>query len=139
MNSGAFIFAVDIGVLLLPHWVCGIRMILTRPQLMMKIKYIKKLIKKKADRLQAHEIEYFILLKGQKKSRLPQDVKFRVKIKDYHPDFLGLYGQIVTNTVNGSSYPYFYIVLVAKRDYGLKRVAAQCKLPLNLTKEFSIK
>ncbi len=35
---------------------------------------------------------------------------------------LGLYGQVVINAVQGKSYPYFYVVLVAENGSKLKRL-----------------
>jgi hypothetical protein len=63
-----------------------------------------------------------MLLKGAGKTKVPDDVKFKVEISGHHPDFLGLYGQVVTNEVQGSSYPYFYVVLVARRGFGLPEI-----------------
>jgi hypothetical protein len=63
-----------------------------------------------------------MLLSGGDEARIPDDIKLKVALADQHPDFMGLYGQVVTNDVQGTSYPYFYVVLVAKRGYGLGRL-----------------
>ncbi|MCX7003416.1 MAG: hypothetical protein NTV22_09095, partial [bacterium] len=86
--------------------------------------------------LQQHTVEFYVLVKG-KNVRMPQDVKFRVRLAGQKEEFLGLYGQTAINTVQGSSYPYFYAVLVAKKDFGLDRLRQRTKAPSNMTLEFS--
>jgi hypothetical protein len=76
-----------------------------------------------------------MLLKG-KEIRIPDDVKFRVSLKGHEPDFLGLYGQVVINNVQGRSYPYFYVVLVARKGFGLKAGFDEFHLSPELTGEF---
>jgi hypothetical protein len=114
------ILTVDIGVLLLPHWVTGLRGIMTQPNLLLKTKLIRKLLKDIGGLIAQHQVEFFMLLKGQE-AKLPDDVKFRIKIQGQHPDFLGFYSQVVTNTVSSKTYPYFYVVLVARQGFGLSQ------------------
>jgi len=148
-----FIPSLDAAILFLPHWFTGQRSIITKPKLLLKLKFIKKLLKKMDDRLklkfikkllkkmddrlQSHQVEYFMLLKGED-SKVPSDVKFRVKIGNQHPDFLGFYGQIVTNSVSGKRYPYFYVVLVTKKGYGLQEAFASYSPPGNIMKEYKV-
>ncbi len=131
-NIPLLILAIDATILLIPHWIAGMRQILTQPNLLLKIKLIKKLLSKMEDRLQHHQVEYFMLLKG----KLPEDVKFRVKMHNQNQDFLGFYGQIVTNKVGSKPYPYFYVVLVVKKGYGLREAFARYSPPRKITKEF---
>lgn len=49
----------------------------------------------------------------------PHDVRFLVKFRDAPDDLIGLQGQISVNTVKGRSYPYFYMVIIAKPAFGL--------------------
>ena len=51
---------------------------------------------------------------------------------------MGLYGQVVTNDVNGTSYPYFYVVLVARKGFGLQPVFQAYRPPKKMTKEFKV-
>jgi hypothetical protein len=74
-----------------------------------------------------------MLLKG-KETKVPIDVKFCVKIQNQHPDFLGLYGQIVINV----GYPYFYVVLVTREGYGLQEMCESYTPPDNITKEYKV-
>jgi hypothetical protein len=43
---------------------------------------------------------------------------------------------VVINEVQGQSYPYFYVVLVARRDFGLHQAFREFKPGGNITKEF---
>ena len=90
------------------------------PDMTRKIRLILRIITDIEPRLKEHEIDYFFQLQG-KTNQAPKDVKFRVNIKDHHPDFLGLYGQIVMNQVQNTAFPYFYAVLVAKKNFGLQK------------------
>jgi hypothetical protein len=134
-NLPLLILSVDAFLLLFPHWVTGTRDILTQPNLLSKIKIIERLEQKVAPDLREHQLEPLLLLQGAE-NKFPSDVKFRVNIQNHHPDFLGLYGQIVLNSVNGSSYPYFYVVVVAKKGYGLKNAFNHYAPSGNITKEY---
>jgi len=120
-NPAIRMLAINAGVLLLPHWVTGIRSILTRPELMMKMSLFESVLEKSGQALKEATVEYFMLLSEQKDTKLPKDVKVRISFNGQDKDFLGYYGQIVLNKVKGHSYPYFYVVLVAKKRFGLKR------------------
>jgi hypothetical protein len=111
-------------VLLFPYWLTGVRSIFTLPNVVKKTRLILKLLSKREfqARLKRHDVDYYFLLGGNKKVKLPSDVKFRVNIENRHKDFLGLYGQVVMNNVQSTPYPYFYVVLVARCDFGLKNV-----------------
>jgi hypothetical protein len=118
-NQTLTIAGMDAIVLLLPFWLTGFRSIFTVSQLTMKVKLIKRLMEKAAPRLQAHNVEYYFMMRGKDK-RIPMDVKFRVNIAGQRKDFLGFYGQITINGPSGGvPYPYFYVVLVAKKGFGL--------------------
>lgn len=142
--SALAIIAINGAVLFIPYWVTGLRSIglgVSSP-IMLTAKKIKILMSLVSDhyikkKLEKHTLDYFVLLKG-KESKIPADVKFRINIENHHPDFLGLYGQIVTNTVQGSHFPYFYMVLVAKCDFGLKEWYNTFKPGKYVVKEFKI-
>lgn len=115
------IITVDAAVLLIPYWVTGLRSIFTVPTLTQKIKLIYTLLSQVEPQLQAHKVEYFLLLKG-KDTQIPTDVKFKVNITNQHKDFLGYYGQVTLNNVQSTPYPYFYVVMVARKNFGLQQV-----------------
>jgi hypothetical protein len=78
-----------------------------------------------------------MLLQGKDK-KMPADVKMKVKFKNQAEDFLGFYGQVSINTVQGQDYPYFYVVLVARESSKMiSRVASTLKMPPNVISEFS--
>jgi hypothetical protein len=54
-------------------------------------------------------IRFLMALRGEQ-AQIPKDVKFRVEPAGGMEGFLGLYGQVVLNEVQGRSYPYFYVV-----------------------------
>jgi hypothetical protein len=108
--------------LIIPIWFSGMRRIFVVPEMTMKISLILKLLAKVEPAIKDHGIDFYFQLHGSQ-ARVPRDVKFRINIRDHHPDFLGLYGQVVINQVQNAPYPYFYMVLVAKQNYGLKTMA----------------
>lgn len=133
------ILASNIIALLLPFWVTGAKKILTRPTLLIKIRLIKQVIRAYAQYLQEHRVEYHILLKGKEKGDqvLPEDVKFRVVLKDQKPELLGLYGQVTTNDVSGTKYPYFYVVIVVKEGFNIREKTKNYQPPKGIIKEYT--
>jgi hypothetical protein len=135
-NKIMTIAGVDAMVLLLPYWLTGFRSIYTVSQLTMKVKLVKTLMEKVEARLQAHKVEYYFMLRGKEK-RIPMDVKFRVNIAGQSKDFLGFYGQITINGLsNGAPYPYFYVVLVARKGFGLANALELQPPDIKIKKEF---
>jgi len=115
------IFVYNALALLLPHWLTGIKRTMTAPDAVLRAKLFSQLLDRNKTALDGREIEYYSLLKGDK-AKIPQDLKIRVKLPNQPDGFLGLYGQIVLNSVSSSVYPYFYTVLVAKKGFGLDRL-----------------
>jgi len=103
------VLGVNTAVLLLPHWVTGLRRIslILKPALKRKMYVIKEILHGARKSLKEHEVEFYMLLSG-KDAKIPNDAKFKIEIKDHHPDFLGLYGQVVMNNVQGTLYPYHH-------------------------------
>lgn len=132
------VLAADAAVLLVPHWVTGTRSILTRPKLLVQVGAIRDLLDATRERLGRHGLAVLMLLRGGDVA-IPEDLKLRVDIADRHADFLGLYGQAVINDVQGTSYPYFYVVLVARRGFGLDAVHRAYEAPYNLVAELDRK
>jgi hypothetical protein len=128
------ILSIDAAVLFLPHWLTGIRRVLTQPKLVTKAVTIRHILDATKDRLRDHRVDLMTLLRGSE-AKLPEDIKFKIDIKDHDPDFLGLYGQVVLNEVQGSSYPYFYVVLVARKGFGLPEARRSYMVPDGITVE----
>lgn len=133
----ARVLALDSMFLLLPHWITGIRSTLLLPRLLVKVKTARELLQDANVRRQMKDdrVDLMVLLKGKEK-RLPDDLKLRVRLLGQHPDFLGLYAQVVVNEVNGTSYPYLYAVLIAKRGFGLRSAFDRYQTGPGLIKEF---
>jgi len=138
------IVSLDAAVLYFPFWFSGLRLggvgagtaVAICQQ---KIRITTDLAEQEETKalLGDHGIDFFVLLKG-KEVKQPIDVKLRVNILNRHADFLGLYGQIVTNTVQNTPYMYFYMVLVAKKGFGLKAAYDQFQTGKTLVKEFKV-
>ncbi|MHC5212098.1 MAG: hypothetical protein ACYTG2_15370 [Planctomycetota bacterium] len=128
------VLALDALVLLLPHWVTGVRRILVRPKLITRVQALRDALEDCRERLADRSVHLLMLL-GSGETRIPSDVKFKVDAPALGTDFLGLYGQVVINEVQGASYPYFYVVLVAKQGFGLEAAAAAYDPPPKLTCE----
>ncbi|MHB8793276.1 MAG: hypothetical protein ACYC6O_08070 [Thermoleophilia bacterium] len=137
LTGMARIIALDAMLLLLPQWVTGIRRILVLPNLSIRINTLTQVLDGAGNDLEEDKVDIMMLLKG-KETRIPDDVKFRVSLKGQKPDFMGLYGQVVINNVQGRSYPYFYVVLVAKKGFGLKAAFDEFQPSPELTREFGV-
>jgi len=129
------IIAIDAAALLLPHWLTGFRRMLRLPGLMVKADTIKDLLSSQASGSDKYKLELLILLKGSEE-KLPDDVKIKIMPIEPMDDFLGLYGQVVINAVQGNSYPYFYVVLVAEKGSKLKSLYEGYNPPSGIISEF---
>lgn len=137
-NTILKIIGADIGVLLIPHWLTGVKQILTKPRLMKKIELMKELAMEVETQIKDAKFQFLMQLKG-KDVPLPDDVKFKLEFENQKPNFLGFYGQTVINMVKSTAYPYFYVVLVARKGYGLDEVYRNFHLKDDkITKEFKV-
>ena len=114
----ARILALDAAILLLPHWLTGIRRVLLLPGLLVKVKHVRAVLDHERRSLGEHRVDVLMLMRSGS-STIPGDVKIKITPDGAPPEFLGLYGQVVLNEVQGRSYPYFYTVLVARRGFGM--------------------
>jgi len=128
------ILLLDALVLLIPHWLTGTRSVMRQPTLMLKAGILRQLLDDAAPLLTPHTPEFLMLLQGPRK--IPADVKLKVTLESQPPEFLGLYGQIVINRVQGKPYPYFYVVLVTKPNAGLRELGRQYRPSNKLILEF---
>lgn len=133
-SDASRLLTLDAIVLLIPHWFTGFRTILVKPKLLVRVESIETVLEEAKDRLEGHQVIPMMLLRGAE-TRIPEDVKFKVEIAGHHEDFLGLYGQVVINQVQGKSYPYFYVVLVAREGFGLHDVFRMYRPAKTITKE----
>lgn len=133
------LLGINLLVLTVPHWFTGMRSILTKPNLMLKIEALLKLEEECSRDIQPDRISYSMLLNPKAETSIPRDVKFQIRPAESHEDFLGLQGQASINSVQGKSYIYFYVVLVARAGYGLTQMTADWFPPKGIIKEYSTK
>lgn len=126
------IFALDGLVLLVPHWVTGVRSTLMLPKLLIRVRTIRAVLQSAAARLEPHRVGLMMLLEGAQ-TKLPEDLKIKIDIDGQHPDFLGLHGHVVLNDMQGTSHPCFYVVLVARKGCGTSE--ADVHVPGGITVE----
>jgi hypothetical protein len=111
---------VDSVILLLPHWITGVRRILTNPPLIIKIEhFLDAWDTWKKDPREAETMQGQIQIQQLPQGEIPLDVKLILNSNAAGREFLGLQFQISFNHVEGSDYPYFYCVLVARPAFNL--------------------
>lgn len=117
----ASVLLLDAAVLLLPHWVTGVRRILTNAPLTIKVENLLRLYRlweenRAGDETMATQIEVQAADKGE----IPVDAKLILQIPALGEAFLGVQVQTVLNNVQGRDYPYVYCVLVARGPMRLR-------------------
>jgi len=116
----AIALALDASVLVLPHWVTGVRRILTNDPLTVKIGlflFIMDLWER--DRREDETIHPQMQVRRCPGGEMPCDAKLVFRFAGLGEAFLGLQVQVVLNRVEGSDYPYLYCVLVARPSLGM--------------------
>jgi hypothetical protein len=121
-------------VLLGPHWITGTRRILRLPKMMVKVEALEGLLNSARPEIDEDRVTVMMLLRGEEK--MPEDVKLRIRIPDAPDSFLGMFVQVVTNDVKGTSYPYVYVVLVTRQGYGLDALTRSIAPPKGVIKEY---
>lgn len=130
------ILFIDALVLFVPHWLTGVRSITLTPNLLKKISIYLQVMDRFGASLEKHDVDFLTYVKGSKE-KFPRDVKMKVDFKDQPEDFLGMYAQITLNNVQETLYPYFYVVLVAKRGSMMnQKFVNSVKLAPKIMKEF---
>ncbi|HHI78745.1 MAG TPA: hypothetical protein ENK02_02055 [Planctomycetes bacterium] len=122
-------------ILFLPQWLTGQRRLLRVPKLLIQVQSLKKVLDLNREALKKHRVHLHMLLRGSR-TAIPQDLKIKVDLEGQSKDFLGLYGQVVLNAVQGRFFPYFYVVLVAKKGFGLREGLEESKAVPGITTEF---
>jgi hypothetical protein len=117
----ARIIIADAAVIILPFWVTGTRSILTNSRLIIKTGMFLDLAHT-FDRLkqEGEELQFQLRTAKEKgtEEEIPNDVKAIIMFHGKNPDFLGVQMQICLNNVQGTDYPYFYCVIVAREPFG---------------------
>jgi hypothetical protein len=116
----AIAVGLDVGVLVLPHWMTGVRRILTNDPLTVKINLFVSLIDLwEPDRREDETIHPQMQVRRCRGGEIPCDAKLVLRFAGLGEAFLGLQVQVVLNRVEGSDYPYLYCVLVARPSLGM--------------------
>jgi hypothetical protein len=119
----AWLILLDAAVLLPPFWITGVRSILKNDRLVVKAGTLIAAEKAwgKAESTAGEQFAWQLQVAktADGGGDVPHDVKAMLQFDNAPPAFLGLQMQVAINSVNGSDYPYFYCVLVAKPELGL--------------------
>jgi hypothetical protein len=131
------ILAFDLVFLLVPHWLTGLRRALRLPKLMVKVEALNALIQDAQNVLDTDQMTVMLLRQGS--SQVPLDIKLKIRKPGSREDFYGVFVQVVTNDVNGTSFPYVYAVLAARPGYGLDKVQVRGGSPEGVITEYAQK
>jgi hypothetical protein len=132
------ILAIDVAIIMIPLWFSGMKFILKQPNLAIKVRMILWLHEVFQDlKKEGEEFRPALMLsRGPDDKTIPNDARFSVMFPDSPEGFYGLQAQINLNVVQGTSFPYFYCVLAAKRGFGLSRYREKIKLEKNILCEY---
>jgi hypothetical protein len=132
------ILIVDTIIVMIPLWLSGMKFILKQPNLAIRVKIILKL-HEVFERLKQEGEQFRPALKlarSKEDKTVPVDARFTIAFPDAPEGFYGLQAQINLNVVQGSSFPYFYCVLAAKRGFGISPYREKIKLENNIICEY---
>jgi hypothetical protein len=124
------IMLVDFLVLVVPFYFTGVRWALKQGNMATKVNLILKLHEYFEQNKRESEtyVPMLLLAHDHDNKSMPVDVKFQIRYKGLPPDrFYGLQSTVNINLIQGTSYAYFYCVLVAKPGFGLKKYKSQVK------------
>jgi hypothetical protein len=111
---------LDSAVLLLPHWLTGIRRVLTNDPLTIRVRQLLLVYDAwEKDRGAGERMLPQLEVASGQGGELPLDAKLVLRMDSLGDDFLGLQVQVVLNRVQGADFPYLYCVLVARPPLGM--------------------
>jgi len=114
------VWLADTAVLILPHWVTGVRRILKTAGLVIKIEHLLKIMDLWEDlKRNGEQMLPQMEVRCGKEGEMPLDAKLILRFEPLGEHFLGLQVQVSINTVQGHDYPYLYCVMVARKAFGL--------------------
>ena len=120
----------DFLVLVVPFYFTGVRWALKQGNLAVKVKLLLKLHEYfERNKIESETFVPMLLLARENgDTSIPVDVKFQIRYKLLPPDqFYGLQSTVSINLVQGTSYAYFYCVLIARSGFGLKKYQRNVK------------
>jgi hypothetical protein len=106
---------LDVCALLVPHWITGVRRILTNDPLTVKVRQLLSVVNCwEAIRIEGEVMAPQMTVIRGPKGEMPCDAKLVLRLEPLGEKFLGVQVQVVLNRVQGKDYPYTYCVLVAR-------------------------
>lgn len=120
---------VDGVVLLFPHWITGVRRILTNDALVVKVENLLNVYsiwEKIKDKDETMNVQ--VEIAKAEKGEVPTNAKLILQKTPLGASFYGLQIQVVLNNVQGKDFPYLYCVIVAKNEFGLKKLFSSGKM-----------
>ncbi len=118
-GSFSFIFVLDALTFMFPLWAVGSISLWEPPTFRMKMEQLEE-IARTAQKDPSIQIQPSLLVAKAENGQVPLDCRLTAKIKDAPADFLGVQIQVTINSVQGTSYPYTYCVIIAKPEFRLK-------------------
>lgn len=115
------IIIVDVVILILPLWFNGLRRVMKQNSLHIKVCIIIRMeeffqtIKKNGEIFKPA----LLLARDKRGMSVPTNGRFTITFENMPEGFYGIQAQINLNQVQGSTYPYFYCVIAAKKGFGL--------------------
>jgi len=116
------IFLWDLVILFVPIFMTGTRSAWEPPELRTKVTNIKDLVASfpwKSYELYSYNLDFGI--RGKVDSSYPFDVRLKIERKDQNDQLIGVQGQYSVNRIKTKEYPYFYIVIVARKGFNIRR------------------
>jgi hypothetical protein len=111
---------VDAAVVLLPHWLTGLRRMWRPVDLEERVGALLDAHAALEDfREPPCQVKPMFRMVGEGESRVPVDARMFIRFPDGPEDLLGFQLQVSINDVQGTRYPYLYAVLVARPAFGL--------------------
>ena len=122
----AVMFAADAAVLILPHWVTGMRRGWRPVSLEQQVNAINVALEQvRKFPAPPCQIQRMFGVSGKKEQNVPVGARAFIAFPEGPENFLGLQFQVSINEVKGTQYPYLYAVLVARHEFAmLKQPAA---------------
>jgi hypothetical protein len=116
----ALLVAVDGAVLVVPHWLTGLRRQWRPTALAERVNGLLLAVDSIRDRMgDRARIQPTFRMVGDEGERVPTDARIFLGIPDAPAGFLGVQFQVAINQVQGTNYPYLYAVIVARESFGL--------------------
>lgn len=114
------VFAADVAVLLIPHWITGTRRGWRPTELIQQVGSLETALNA-IERFEDPpcQVQPMLQLAGKDQHRTPVAARVFVRFPDGPEEFLGIQFQVSLNDVQGTKYPYLYAVIVAKKTFGL--------------------